>query len=132
MTDHPDDSAEAKSIARSRQELNVARLLARNGYARQAVSRAYYASFYVAEAAVVALGETRSKHTGVISAFGRLVVREGGFDKETGRVLRRLFLNRNEADYEFAEMDVAEAETAIADAARFVDAIEVWLSERAR
>src|SRR5204863_1243270 len=86
-------------LARSRNDLDAARLLAERGFGAQAVSRAYFAAFHAAEAALGRLGETRSKHAGVLSAFGRLVVLHGGFDEETGRLLRSLFERRNEADY---------------------------------
>ena len=60
-------------MRRSRQELEAARYLAGGGFAPQAVSRAYYA-FFAAEEALLALGETRSKHSGVLAAFEKLVV----------------------------------------------------------
>jgi uncharacterized protein (UPF0332 family) len=49
-----------EGIARSRRELDAAQLLADNGFSAQAVSRAYYAAFYAAEAALLSLGETRA------------------------------------------------------------------------
>jgi uncharacterized protein (UPF0332 family) len=52
-----------------------------------------------AEAALLTLGETRSKHSGVVAAFGRVVVKEGGFDPALGAELRRLLELRNAADY---------------------------------
>jgi len=61
-------------LRRSRQELEAARYLAGGGFAPQAVSRAYYAAFFAAEEALLALGETRSKHSGVLAAFEKLVV----------------------------------------------------------
>lgn len=99
-------------LARSREELAAARLLAGEGFRAQAISRAYFAAFFAAEAALVALGETRSKHSGVISAFGRLVVRERGFDEAIGRLLPSPFERRNEADYALVEVPEEEAEGA--------------------
>lgn len=119
-----------RGLARSEQELEAARLLAQGGFHAQAISRAYFAAFYAAEAALLELGETRSKHSGVISAFGRHVIKEGGFDESTGRLLRSLFESRNEADYDFAVAPADEADVAIRDAERFVAAIAVWISER--
>ena len=116
---------------RSRRELAAARLLASEGFPAQAVSRAYFAAFFAAEEALLALGETRSKHAGVLSAFGRLVVKRGGFDEPTGRLLRSLFERRNRADYVPVEVPPAEAELAIGDAERFVDAVHAWLRDRA-
>jgi len=117
-------------LKRSRQELEAARLLASSGFSVQAVSRAYYTAFYAAEEALLALGETRSKHSGVLAAFESLVVREGGVDPASGRLLRSLFRRRNEADYGAAPASQKEAEQATGDAERIVDAVESWLTER--
>ena len=116
-------------LARSRRELAAAQLLASGGFAGQAISRAYFAAFFAAEAALLTLGETRSKHSGVISSFGKLVIRAGGFDEATGRLLRSLFERRNEADYLSADAPAEEADAAIRDAERFVDAVESWLAD---
>jgi len=115
------------ALARSRQELEAARLLAEGDFGAQAISRAYYAAFYAAEQALASLGESRSKHSGVISAFGRHVVREGGLDEGIGRILRSLFEQRNDVDYGEADASKEDAELAIRDAQHFVDAVESWL-----
>jgi uncharacterized protein (UPF0332 family) len=117
-------------LDRSRQEIEAAQLLADGEFAAQAVSRAYYAAFYAAEEAVGSMGESRSKHSGVIAAFGRLVVREGGLDEEMGRILRSLFEQRNHVDYGEALVSREDAELAIRAARRFVDAVESWLTGR--
>lgn len=117
-------------MKRSRRELEAARFLANGGFAEQAVSRAYYAAFYAAEEALLALGETRSKHSGVIAAFERLVVREGGVDPSAGRNLRSLFRQRSEADYGGAPASSREADEAIRDAGAVLDATESWLADR--
>jgi uncharacterized protein (UPF0332 family) len=118
-----------RALIRSREEIEAARLLGERGFGSQAVSRAYYAAFYAAEQALASLGETRSKHSGVIAAFGRLVVREGGLEDETGRILRSLFEQRNDADDGAAVASRQDAELAILDAQRFVDAVESWLRQ---
>ena len=125
-------SEEPKSLARSRQELGAARTLVKESFGEQAISRAYFAAFFAAEAALSLLGETRSKHSGVISAFGRRVVREGGLDESAGRLLRSLFERRNQADYGSASMTLEEAEVALADAERFVDAVSEWIEKASR
>ena len=114
-------------LQRSREELAAARLLASGGFHAQAVSRAYFAAFFAAEEALLALGETRSKHSGVVSAFGSLVIREGGLEEATGRILRSLFDRRNQADYTPVEVPEEEADSAIRDADRLVDAVRSWL-----
>ncbi len=117
-------------LARSREEIEAARLLAGGGFFSQAASRAYYAAFYAADEALPTIGSSRSTHAGVISAFGRSVVREGELDAEYGRVLRRLFESRGRADYDTEPVEPEQAAEAIADAGRFVDAVEEWLIGR--
>jgi uncharacterized protein len=117
-------------VARSRRELEAAAHLAGGGFAAQAISRAYYAAFYAAEAALGLLGESRSKHSGVIAAFAKLLVREGEFDEDTGRRLRSLFEQRNAADYGEAEVSRGDAELAIEDARLVVEAVESWSARR--
>jgi uncharacterized protein (UPF0332 family) len=117
-------------LERCREELAAARLLAGKGFEAQSVSRAYFAAFFAAEAALFALGETRSKHSGIISAFVQLLVRGGQLDEEVGRLLRSLFERRNEADYSPVDVPAEEADAAIRDAERVVNAVEGWLARR--
>ena len=117
-------------VERSRRELEAAQLLADGGFGGQAVSRAYYAAFCAAEHALASLGESRSKHSGVIAAFGRLVVREGRLDEEFGQILRSLFERRNVFDYGEVDAFGDEPTRAIRDAERFADAVESWLAQR--
>jgi uncharacterized protein (UPF0332 family) len=115
-------------LRRAGEELAAARHLAAGGFAAQAASRAYYAAFYAAEAALHRLGETRSKHSGVIAAFGQHLVRTGAIDAEAGKLLRSLFDRRSGADYDWVDPPShSDAEAAIADAARVVQMVEEWL-----
>lgn len=93
----------------------------------RAVSRAYYASFYAAEAALLRLGISRSKHSGVLSAFGRLLVRDGDLPPDVGRTLHTLFDVRNAVDYGDVAVSAEQALETIRDAERLVDVIEAWL-----
>jgi uncharacterized protein len=116
-------------LERCWEELAAARLLAGKGFEAQAVSRAYFAAFFAAEAALMALGETRSKHSGVVSAFVRLLIRGGQLDEGIGRLLRSLFERRNEADYSPVDVPAEEADAAIRDAERVVSAVKTWLAQ---
>jgi uncharacterized protein (UPF0332 family) len=108
--------------------LAAAGLLADNGFAAQAVSRAYYAAFYAAEAALSSVGETRSKHAGVVAAVATLLVRERGLDPQAGQLLRSLFERRSRADYDLDTVPADESTRAVADATFVVDAIAAWLT----
>ncbi len=120
----------ALHLARAKSDLEAARALTGAGFHAQAVSRAYYAVFYAAEAALLRLGETRSKHAGVIAAFGKRVVKEGGLEREIGAILHARFEQRLEADYGRGEVSATDAEGALRDAERFVAAVERWLATR--
>lgn len=111
----------------TRTELGAARMLEEGGFAAQAIVHAYYACFFSAEAALLVLGETRSKHSGVISAFGQLVVKTGGFDVAVASALRKLFELRNKAVYDAQDVDKEAASAAIDEAVRFVATVEAWL-----
>jgi len=120
----------ADLLARAHEELDAASLLAGGGFGAQAISRAYFGAFYAAEAALLSVGETRSKHAGVIAAFGQLVVRQTSFSADDARLLRSLFERRNEADYAHAPVPVEEVTQAITDADQFVTAVEAWVADR--
>jgi uncharacterized protein (UPF0332 family) len=122
----------ATLLARAETELKAARLLADGGFPDQAASRAYYAAFFAAEAALLALGETRSKHSGVIAAFGRLVVKEEGFNPELWGDLRRLFELRNAADYSWLDEPQTASDDPVAIAERLVAALASWIDSQAR
>lgn len=118
---------ESPGLPRSRRELAAARLLADEGFRAQTISRAYFAAFYAADAALQTVGESHSKHAGVIAAFIRLLVRDRGVDPEVGRLLRSLFERRNEADYTSAAVSSTEAGSAIADVERVVASVAAWM-----
>jgi uncharacterized protein (UPF0332 family) len=115
-------------LERSREELAAARLLLANGFAAQAVSRAYYGAFYAAEEALLRVDEVRSKHAGVIAALGRRLVVERGLDPDAGRLLRSLFERRSRADYEGAPVPPEEGNRAVSDAEFVVGAVDAWLA----
>ena len=58
-------------LLKARQSLSAARLMLDSEYPDYAASRAYYAMFYIAEAFLEGEGLSFSKHSAVISAFGR-------------------------------------------------------------
>lgn len=123
-------SAVEEGMARCREEIAAARVLAREGFAAQAVSRCYYAVFYAAEAALLSVGESRSKHAGVISAFGQLVVKREGVDERAGRLLRSLYDRRSHADYDLGLVPQEVADEAIEDAETVAGIISDWLKRQ--
>lgn len=117
-------------LARGHQELRAAATLLEAGFPAQAVPRAYLAGLHAATAALAVLGEPPATEVGVISAFGRHMVSQAGVDHETGRILRRLFEDRHEVDHGLVDAPAGEAENAVNDARRLVEAAAVWIGER--
>lgn len=117
-------------MARCFGEIAAAKVLAREGFAAQAVSRCYYAAFYAAEAALLSLGESRSKHAGVIAAFAQLLIKREGADERAGRLLRSLYDRRSHADHDLGPVPQDVAEQAIEDAETVAGIIDNWLKQR--
>lgn len=117
-----------RGLARAREELAAARLLAEAGFGTAAVSRSYYAVCYAAEAALLVFGETRSAHSGMVTAVAQVAIKQHGLDPDAGRLLRSLFERRSHADYSLVAVPNEEAMRASTDAERVVDLIEAWLS----
>ena len=113
----------ADPLALSRRALGVARLLNRRGFHTEAVSRAYYAAFYAARAALRAFGVDPGTHRGVAVEFSRLLVQTGRVPTETSKALRRLATKRADADYDDAALPAEAAEDAVRSAEAFVYSI---------
>jgi uncharacterized protein (UPF0332 family) len=125
-------SGPALPLGRGREELRAAEALLEAGFPSQALSRAYFAGFHAATAALLVLGEAPSTRSGVVSAFGRRVIEQGGLEREVGRSLRKLFEDRIDVDYALADVPAEEAGLAIAEAERLVDAATRWIESRSR
>ena len=83
-------------IARAREELFAAHLLATTGFAAQCVGLCFRAALAAAEEALVLLDRPPDpRPAAVVAMFIRHVVRERGLDPAAGRRLRSL-LNRSE------------------------------------
>ncbi|WP_420455409.1 HEPN domain-containing protein [Rubrivirga sp.] len=115
-------------LHQARVTLAAARVLAALGFSRDAVSRAYFAAFYAARAALANRGSEPSTHRGVAVEFSRLLVRTGDVDVTTGRALRRLADARMEADYDDGErFSPADIAVLVGAADRFVAAVATVL-----
>jgi uncharacterized protein (UPF0332 family) len=114
----------------AREELDTARENIAHGRFRAAVSRAYYAVFYMASAALFSQSVVRGKHSGVESAFSEYLIKPGHIEVEFGRLYQKARRQREEADYtEDVIIDEAAARQTLADAMQFTDRLERFLRE---
>ena len=86
-------------ILKAQQSLDAATLLLNNNFADYATSRAYYTMFYLAEAFLEGEGLSFSKHSAVISAFGREFAKTGRVPVEFHQFLIEAQELRTTGDY---------------------------------
>jgi uncharacterized protein (UPF0332 family)/predicted nucleotidyltransferase len=115
-------------LERCKDDIETAGLLIERGKYRQAISRAYYAVFAIASAALLVFDIRRSKHSGVESAVHQHLVKPGLIEPEYGRIYSQAFKHRLEADYkDEAQFSEEKARHILNDAERFVARLEKYL-----
>jgi uncharacterized protein (UPF0332 family) len=87
-------------LDKAQRSLDAAQSLRQQGFYDFAVSRAYYAMFYIAEALLDQEGLSFSSHAAVISAFGQYLARTGKIPVEFHRYLIDAQAQRTRADYD--------------------------------
>ncbi len=115
-----------EELALARDTLAAAELLAREGYARHAVGRAYYAVYHASRALLASVGLRSRTHDGVRTLVNEHFVRTGALAHEHARTLRQVAADRNDADYDAAaSFTDDDARLDIARAQDFVAAVTV-------
>lgn len=120
---------EIKALAnKADRSLRAAWRLFKDGDYDFAISRAYYAMFYCTEALLLSKNLRFSKHSAVISAFGREFVKPGIFPSEFHRYLLDAFRERQRGDYEVILHHTKEdCETILLKAEKFLKKIKKYL-----
>jgi uncharacterized protein (UPF0332 family) len=120
-------------IEKAKESNEVARSLARDRHYDFAASRAYYAMFYVAEALLAHLGQSYSKHSAVISAFGREYTKAGKLDAKFHQRLIDAQDLRHTGDYGIEEHVSKKQVAAVCEwADEFIAAAEKSLKKARR
>jgi uncharacterized protein (UPF0332 family) len=96
-------------LQKARQKLAASRVLLSQRFAEDAVSRAYYAMFFVAAAFLDTEGLAFSSHAAVIGEFGRVFAKSGRVPAEFHRFLLEAQEERLGGDYDEV-YDLSEAE----------------------
>lgn len=84
----------ASLLERAKKYLKSSETLLKEGDYESSVSRAYYAMFYSAEAALLTKNLSFSSHKGAISAFGEHFIKTNILTKDMGKELNRAFEKR--------------------------------------
>ena len=77
-------------VQKAERSIRGARVLMEDGLHEFAVSRAYYAMFYLAEALLLGEGLAFSKHAAVIAAFGQHFAKSGRLPRSSTPIFVRL------------------------------------------
>ena len=113
---------QAALVQKARDSLRAARLLRGDNLYDFAISRAYYAMFYAAEALLLGDGLAFSKHSAVIAAFGQHFSKPGRVPSHLHRYLIDGEENRLKSDYDIiTESTDADAADQIDHAQEFLD-----------
>jgi uncharacterized protein (UPF0332 family) len=111
-------------LERAATKLSAAKILLREGYFDDAVSRAYYSMYFAARAILLTKDIVPKTHRGLISKFGLEFIDDGFIEKTYGNALNVAKEDREEADYSIiCEITEEEAKSVITDADAFLKRI---------
>jgi uncharacterized protein (UPF0332 family) len=120
-----------KRLQKASRAIHAAGTLLRDGEADFAVSRAYYAMFYIAEALLGERGLRFRKHSSVHSAFGERFIKTGLIESKYHRWIIDAFDMRIKGDYGVeAVITDAEATQMIRQAHEFLEVARQFLETR--
>jgi uncharacterized protein (UPF0332 family) len=109
-------------LDKARRSIEAAQSLIQQKFYDFAVSRAYYAMFYIAEALLDQEGLSFSSHAAVISAFGQHLARPGKIPSEFHRQLIDAQAQRTRADYDTQpDLSQIDAEIIVSQAQAFLE-----------
>ncbi len=121
------NSEQRALLIEAKQGAQYAHQMLRDGIIRGACSRSYYAMFCVVRAILIDFDQDFSKHTAVISAFGKLAKKDSRIPNTYHRKLLDAYKVRGTADYDYVvKVSNEETQTLIQDANLFVELGEAW------
>lgn len=120
-----------QELKKAEQALRAAQNLLADGLYDDAVSRAYYAVFHSARAALKIKGIETVSHKGLISQFALHLVKAGEVEEEYGDILRQIKEDRETGDYEpLVTFGSDEATQLVGSAERFLAKMRDWIGKK--
>jgi uncharacterized protein (UPF0332 family) len=117
---------------RAQDDARAARILLDAGCRAAAISRAYYAMYNAARAALEQSGTPTSNiktHGGLNRMFSKHVLVARGLEPELGRMLRRTEKIRLLSDYGAEDIEIDRARAVLASMDEFLDALSKIIEE---
>ena len=117
-------------IEKADESYQAALLLYENGFASDAISKAYYAAFYAVSALLIKKELNPKTHSGAKSLFHKEFVFTGIVSKQFANTYDFLLAKRFEADYEnFANIDVEAIPSNLSDVKIFIEFVKETLAK---
>jgi len=108
-------------IEKAKRSFEAGKQLYESGFYDFSVSRFYYAMFYCAEALLLTKGLSFSKHSAVISNFGKHFIKTGVLPQVLHSYIINAFKDRQIGDYEIViKITKEEAERHLRNAEEFI------------
>jgi len=127
--DPKDRSLIIAQIEKSKEKLNAARVLLKDGFIDDAISRAYYSMFHAASAVLLSAGIIVDSHSALKNMFGLHFVKTGKIDKKFSRWLNKLKDERENGDYDiFTSFDIEDARVDVQEAEEFLEEMKKYLT----
>lgn len=128
--DPKDRSLIIAQVEKSREKLNAAKALLKDGFIDDAISRAYYSMFHAASAVLLSEGISVESHSALKNMFGLHFVKTGKIDKKFSRWLNKLKDERENGDYDiFTSFDAEDARIDIQEAEEFLEEMQKYLTQ---
>ena len=110
---------------KSRETLEDAHILFRNGRLFSALNRIYYALFYEVMALLLTKDLSSARHTGIRALFNEHFVKTGKVSVEWGRFFSRMYDFRQKGDYaDFVQFEEAKIKEWLASAEVFINHVD--------
>lgn len=120
-------------ISKAQRSLDAARYMYERGFFDFCVSRAYYAMFYIASAALLSRGLRFRRHGAVVAGFGQHFIRPGVLPARLQESFAEAFEQRTRGDYRvLEEVGADEAEQLLRKADDFVSMVRDYLDKESQ
>jgi uncharacterized protein (UPF0332 family) len=121
----------ATQIEKSREKLDAAKTLFREGFIDDAISRAYYSMFHAASAVLLSEGITVESHSALKTMFGLHLIKTGKIEKKYGQWLNKLKDERENGDYDiFTSFELEDAKNGVNEAEEFLEEMRKYLIQK--
>ena len=118
-------------IEKSREKLDAAKTLLREGFIDDAISRAYYSMFHAASAVLLSEGITVESHSALKTMFGLHLIKTGKIEKKYGQWLNKLKDERENGDYDiFTSFELEDAKNGVNEAEEFLNEMRKYLIQK--